>query len=140
MQSVTMAEEQENLPSPKDEVLIRLVADFAENGEFGHRTLEVSRDAAQVVETNGAVSCRVPMSDIKTARNEPLVGGGRLEVVTKSGDLIVLISYSLTIAAKFSEAARGIEQLAKGEELLINLKEERLRCANCNRLLMTRQK
>src|SRR5262249_12490579 len=35
----------------------------------------------------------------------------------------------------FSEAARGIEQLAKGEEFLINLKRERMRCAKCNRLL-----
>jgi ATP-binding cassette, subfamily B, bacterial len=73
--------------------------------------------------------------EIKSARNEPLVGGGRLEVVTATGEIIPIISYSLTLAHKFSEAARGIEQLAKKEQLLINLKEERLRCIKCNRLL-----
>jgi len=135
METASTVSEQEQLPSPQDEVLIRLVADFADDGVFGHRTLEVSATDASVIEPSGAVSCRVPIAEIKTARNEPLVGGGRLEIVTKTGELIVLLSYSLTYAAKFSEAARGIEQLAKGESLLINLKEQRLRCAKCNRLL-----
>ncbi|HSI71838.1 MAG TPA: ABC transporter transmembrane domain-containing protein, partial [Fimbriimonas sp.] len=120
---------------PNDEVLIRLEADFAYDGKFGHRTLEVTKEEVRVLEQGGAVSCVVPMSVIKSARNEPLVGGGRLEVTTKDGEVLPLISYSLTIAAKFSEAARGLEQLAKGEELLINMKEERVRCAKCNRLL-----
>jgi len=122
-------------PAPLDDVLIRLVADFAHGGKFGHQTLEVTPTDVRVLDAAGAVSCRVPIAEIKSARNEPLVGGGRLEVLTKTGDLVVLLSYSLTIAAKFSEAARGIEQLAKGEPLLISLKEERLRCAKCNRLL-----
>jgi ATP-binding cassette, subfamily B, bacterial len=135
METAPVVRETEDLASPQDEVLIRLVADFADGGEFGHRTLEVSGTAAQVLEPSGAVSCRVPIAEIKTARNEPLVGGGRLEIVTKAGELIVLLSYSLTHAAKFSEAARGIEQLAKGEALLVNLKEQRLRCVKCNRLL-----
>ena len=114
METASTVDEQELLASPQDEVLIRLVADFADDGVFGHRTLEVTREAAQVIEPSGAVSCRVPIAAIKTARNEPLVGGGRLELVTKAGDFVVLVSYSLTLAAKFSEAARGIEQLAKG--------------------------
>jgi ATP-binding cassette subfamily B protein len=117
------------------EVLIRLVADFADDRQFGVRTLEVTRQEVRVLEQGGAISCVVPLSDIKSARNEPLVGGGRLEITTQSGEIVPLITYSLTIAAKFSEAARGLEQLAKGEELLINLKEEKLRCPKCNRLL-----
>jgi ATP-binding cassette subfamily B protein len=135
METPAVVSEQDALASPQDEVLIRLVADYADGGRFGHRTLEVSHEAVQVVEPGGAVSCRIPVSDIKSARNEPLVGGGRLEVITKTGELIVLVSYSLTYAAKFSEAARGLEQLAKGEHLLVNLKDERVRCAKCNRLL-----
>src|SRR5204863_265045 len=112
----------------KDDVLIRLVADFAGDGSFGHRTLEVTKENVRVLEPGGALSCLVPISLIASARNEPLVGGGRLEVTTTSGEILPILSYSLTIAPKFSEAARGIEQLAKGEELLINLKEEKLRC------------
>lgn len=134
MNTAIAATQANSKPAP-DDVLIRLVADFADGGKFGHQTLEVTSTDVRVLDANGAVSCRVPIADIKSARNEPLVGGGRLEIILNSGDLQVLLSYSLTFAAKFSEAARGIEQLAKGEPLLISLKEERLRCAKCNRLL-----
>lgn len=118
-----------------ESVLIRLDADILTDGGFGHRSLEVTATDVRVIEAGGAVSFTIPISDIKSARNEPLVGGGRIEVLTKAGDLLPIVSYSLTVAAKFSEAARGIEQLAKGEALLINLKTEKLRCPKCNRLL-----
>jgi ATP-binding cassette subfamily B protein len=121
--------------SPSDDVLIQLVADFAESGSYGHRTMIVDKESVRIVEPGGATSCIVPIADVKSARNEPLVGGGRLEITTKSGEILPILSYSLTLAAKFSEAARGIEQLAKGEPLMVNLKDQRLRCANCNRLL-----
>ena len=117
------------------EELIRLEADFAEGGEFGRRILVVTRIAVQVFETNGAQAFLMPVAEIQTARNEPLVGGGRLEVTGKNGDILPVITYSQTVAAKFSEAARGIEQLAKGEPFQINLKNERTRCAKCQRLL-----
>ena len=117
------------------EELIRLEADFAEGGEFGRRVLVVTQAAVQVLEANGAQAFLMPMAEIQTARNEPLVGGGRLEVTGKNGDVLPVITYSQTVAAKFSEAARGIEQLAKGEPFQINLKNERTRCANCQRLL-----
>ena len=81
------------------------------------------------------MSFQIPVEEIASARNEPLVGGGRLEVTTKTGQILPIISYSLSIAAKFSEAARGIEQLAKAEEFSINLKQERTRCPKCTRLL-----
>jgi ATP-binding cassette subfamily B protein len=116
-------------------VLINLEADFADDGRFGKRTLEVTGTQVRVVEAGGAVSLQIPIADIKSARNEPLVGGGRMEFVLNTGEIVPVIAYSLTVAAKFSEAARGIEQLAKGEELLINLKVEKLRCPKCNRLL-----
>ncbi len=120
---------------PANEILIQLEGDLNEQGIFGSRTLEVTAELVRVCEPNGAVSLQIPISDIKSARNEPLVGGGRLEVTTHGGEILPIISYTLTIAAKFSEAARGLEQLAKGEPLSINLKLERTRCAKCNRLL-----
>jgi ATP-binding cassette subfamily B protein len=120
---------------PRDEVLIRLDADYTEDGSYGHRVLEVTQDTVRVLEPTGVVSFQARIADLKSARNEPLVGGGRLELVTKTGDVLPIVTYSLTVAARFSEAARGIEQLAKGEPLLINLKTQRVRCAKCNRLL-----
>ncbi|HWD41209.1 MAG TPA: ABC transporter ATP-binding protein, partial [Fimbriimonas sp.] len=122
-------------PLPDDDVLIRLLADFGHGGQFGKRTLEVSKTHLRIIEPAGAESTRVPIEAIRSARNEPLVGGGRLELTLKTGEILPVISYSLTHAAKFSEVARGIEQLAKGEPLLINLKDEKLRCPKCNRLL-----
>lgn len=119
----------------EEAVLINLVADFGTDGQFGHRSLEVTAAEVRVIDGPGVASCVIPIASIRSARNEPLVGGGRLEVLLKSGELLPIISYSLTVAAKFSEAARGIEQLAKGEPLQINLKEEKVRCPNCGLLL-----
>lgn len=115
--------------------LIALEADFAADGAFGRRILEVTQSQVRVLESDGVLAFQLPLADVKSARNEPLVGGGRLEVTTHRGEILPIISYSLTVAAKFSEAARGIEQLAKGEPLMINLKEEVLRCPKCRRLL-----
>ncbi len=118
-----------------NEILIRLEGDFREDGSFGHRTLEVTAKHVRTLEPGGAVSFQMPITDVTAARNEPLVGGGRLEITTTRGEIVPVIAYSLTVAAKFSEAARGIEQLAKGEPLSITIKDERVRCAKCSRLL-----
>jgi len=115
--------------------LIELDADLTESGDYGLRKLRVHVDRVEVLGPTGEVLRSVPMTQIKHARNEQVVGGGRLEVTSPSGEITSLISYSHTMAAKFSEAARGVEQLAKGEPLSINLKRELLRCPKCNRLL-----
>ena len=119
----------------EDEALIRLTADFGSDGGFGRRDLVVTRESVQVREANGTLAFQMPIAEIQTARNEPLVGGGRLEITAKNGDILPVVTYSQTVAARFSEAARGIEQLAKGEPFGINLKEERTHCPKCSRLL-----
>src|SRR6185503_10187894 len=118
-----------------EDVLIALDGDLTEDGLFGHLKLSVTGSFVRVLDRSGAVSFQMPITDVKSARNEPLVGGGRLEITAKTGEIVPIISYSLTHAALFSEAARGVEQLARGESLSINLKRERLRCAKCDRLL-----
>jgi ATP-binding cassette subfamily B protein len=117
-------------------VLIRETADLAaEDGHaFGTREVRVSNAGVTVLDDTGAELVHVPMSEIRTARTEPLVGGGRLEVATGRG-IIPLVEFTSSVAPRFSELARGIEQLARGEELNIKLKYERTRCAKCNRLL-----
>ena len=72
------------------------------------------------------------------------LGGG----LTVSGRPALNLSFALNFAVGgldvrgyhgtnilISEAARGVEQLSKGEALHINLKEEKVRCPKCNRLL-----
>lgn len=115
--------------------LLQLEADLAADGRFGRRMLEVTSKEVRVCESNGAISLYIPLAEIVGARNEPLVGGGQLEITTCSGEVVPIITYSLTLATRFSEAARGIEQLARGEPLIINLEQKQLRCSKCGRLL-----
>lgn len=115
--------------------LILLEADLTEDAAYGHRILKVWTDRIEVTDGTGARTFQAQIADIKTARNEPLVSGGRILVSTKTGEEIPIVTYSLTNAHLFSEAARGIEQLAEGKDLSISLKAEKTRCAKCGRLL-----
>ncbi len=134
---MAIVETQHSAPreQPDAETLIRLTADIGPDGGFSSRDLVVTREHVQVFEPGGALAFQMPIAEIRTARNEPLVGGGRLEITAKNGDILPVVSYSQTVAARFSEAARGIEQLAKNEPFQISLKEERTHCPKCGRIL-----
>src|SRR5687768_12159778 len=70
------------------DILIRLEADIDERGQFGRPVMEVTKEQVRVLdgELEGAlVTFQIPVSDIKAARNEPLIGGGRLEITTNDG-------------------------------------------------------
>ena len=127
----------EEKAADENAVLIREIADLIaeENHRFGKREVVVSRAKVSVVDEAGVELLSVPMGDIKSARTEPLVGGARLELTMKGGGVVPVVEFSASVAARFSELARGIEQLAKGEELAIKLKYEKTRCDKCNRLL-----
>jgi len=130
LQAMPSSEEQDDT-SP----LIELVADYNGHGRYGTQTFQVTREWVRLLDGDGTLAFQMPISEIKTARNEPLVGGGRLEVTAKTGEIVPVVTYSQSMAPQFSEAARGIEQLAKGEPLLINLKKEVTNCPKCHRLL-----
>ena len=118
------------------ETLLSEMADMiAEEGHrYGRREVRVSARAVEVYDDAGTRLLTVPISDIKSARTESLVGGARLELTTKTG-IVPVAEFTASVAARFSEMARGIEQLATGEPLAVKLKYERTRCAKCNRLL-----
>lgn len=123
-------------PVPSDpEALFKLESDLTEEALFGVRTLTVRPNEVIVNDPSGAVVFRVPFSDIASAKTEPLVSGGRVILKLKSGEDLAIITYSQTHSNLFSEAARGIEQIANGEELMISLKIQKTRCENCGRLL-----
>lgn len=121
----------------QNEVLIREVADLVaeDNHRFGKREVVVTRQKISVLDEAEVELLSVPMADIKSARTEPLVGGARLELTLHGGTVVPVAEFSASVAARFSELARGVEQLAKGEELAIKLKYEKTRCDNCGRLL-----
>ena len=114
---------------------IRLEGDLDADGQFGKQSLEVTDAVVRVRDGAGQMTSEHAIADLDSARNEPLVGGGRLELTTKSGHVVPIISYSSTLADRFSEAARGIEQLAKGQDFIIELKEQALYCKKCQRRL-----
>src|SRR5688500_1942090 len=120
-----------------EELVLEFAADLAPDLQFGERRVEVTNRRVRVLTgTNGATAelANIPLTAIKGARTEPLVGGGRLEV-TVDGRTVPLVEYTAAKSAHFSEIARGIEQLAKGEPLSIKKEQERTRCEKCNRLL-----
>ena len=125
-------------PGARD-VLLRETADLvAENRHrFGSREVCVTAAEVYVLDEHGAKIAAVPMTDIRTARVEPLVGGGRLELTTTDG-IVPVVEFTAGQAARFSELARGVEQLARGEALDVRLKEEQTRCLKCGKLLPER--
>lgn len=124
----------ESTALPSD-VLVTLEADLTEDAKFGTRILAVTQENVLVTDPAGTQLLCVPIADLKGARNEPLVSGGRLVLATKKGEEVIAITYSQTRAHQFSEVARGIEQMAEGKALNITIKDEKTRCAKCGRLL-----
>ena len=121
---------------PKGEdLLIRVSADMQPDSRFGEQWVVVTDQRVLVVPAAAADSpIDVPVTRIQRAQTEPLVGGGRLEIERHDAPT-VRVPYSSSMGAKFSEVARGLEQLRKGEPFLINPELDRLRCDQCNRLL-----
>ena len=120
---------------PEEEILIQVFTDLMGDGMYGAQWVVVTPRRVVVLPekgTDGVVE--VLLEQIKTARTEALVGGGSLEI-EREDQPGVRVPYSGTLAVKFSEVARGIEQLRKEEPLVVNAQLERTRCEKCGRLL-----
>src|SRR5262245_7179007 len=121
--------------SPGEEELVRVASDLAPDGRFGSQWVVVTGGRVLVVPSVGDCGwVDVPVGDIVTAREEALVGGGCLEIARRDGPP-VRVPHSASLAARFAEVARGIEQLHQGEPLLIAAETDRARCDQCGRLL-----
>ena len=118
-----------------EDVLIRVHSDLTDDRTYGAQWVLVTPERVVVAPEagiDGAVE--VAIDQVKAARTEALIGGGRLEIEREAAPT-VSVPYSGSMAAKFSEVARGIEQLRKGEPFFINDRLDRTRCEKCNRLL-----
>ena len=105
------------------------VADLllTENLAFGEEIVRVDASGVSVGPRGGSPRLHIPLTNIKSARTEALVGGAKLEVRTKDQGTIAVAAFTAQAAPRFSELARGIEQLAKGEPLNIKLAFELIR-------------
>ena len=118
-----------------EDVLIRVHSDLTDDRTYGAQWVLVTPERVVVAPEagiDGAVE--VAIDQVKMARTEALIGGGSLEIEREAAPT-VSVPYSGSMAAKFSEVARGIEQLRKGEPFFINDRLDRTRCEKCNRLL-----
>ena len=121
----------------KEKVRIRVASDMADSLKFGDRWLVVTEKRVLVFTpsgTNGLEPLNIPISEIVAAHVIPIVGGGALILRTRK-DAHLAIHYSNSLTQQFAEAAKGIEQLAKGKKLIIATEFRPDRCAQCGRLL-----
>ena len=127
---------------PGEETLLVAMSDIRHDGRFGVRWMMLTNQRVVVLPhlspgIDGAVS--VDLAEISDARAEPLVGGGRLEV-SRNGYFTPVIEYSSSLGAKFTEIARGIQQLAKDEPFAVSTDIPRARCQKCQALLPDRER
>ena len=125
------------LKAPDEEVLLSATSDVRADGTFGERWLVVTDQRIVVLPDqdqarNGFLA--VPMSAISSATTSQHVGGGLLEV-ERDGLALPVVEYSNSLAPKFAEVARGIQQLAEGKPLSITDELPKVRCDTCGRLL-----
>ena len=125
-----------NAVKPQDEeVRIQVATDMADRERFEERWLVVTDKQLLLLHNNGSGDLvQFPMQGVKTARIEPLIGGGRLEVEQEQGEPAYLY-YSNSLAPKFAEVAEGIKRLSQGQELNLPNELERSRCDQCGRML-----
>jgi ATP-binding cassette subfamily B protein len=119
---------------PDEEVLIRVFSDIKADHSFGRQWLVATRQRVLVVPEDDKPITEVAFKRMTVARTEALVSAARLEIEQRDGPN-VQVPYSNSMGTKFSEVARGLEQLRKNEDFLIKTELERTRCAKCNRLL-----
>ena len=115
--------------------LMRVCSDLDADGKYGAQWVVVTGERILVLQEEGARDAvDIPVEDVRVARTENVVGGARLEIEREARPT-VCVSYSQTQAQKFSEVARGIEQLRTGQPFMVRMALDRTRCETCGRLL-----
>ena len=113
--------------------------DMTENGVFGTEWLVVDLEQVTVFRRNGGNKAHllhaVPLSRIKEAKADMLVGNGVLNVRTDEAT-ITLVRYSQAVVGDANTIARRIGVLAKGDKPReTDIKEDKKHCPKCKRVL-----
>ena len=142
--SDTVRQKIQNVLTHDEEEFIRVSTDLNPDGTFGEQwvivtdrrvivvPIALSPDSIGAEETDGVVD--VPIKELVSVQTELLVGGGRLEIEREKQPTL-FVPYSSTLAEKFSEVARGLEQIRQQDEFLIKTELDQTRCLKCGRLL-----
>lgn len=133
--SDTVRQKIQNILTLDEEERIRVSTDLNPDGDFGEQWVVVTDKRVIVLPAEGVNGwIDVPIKELRAVQTEPLVGGGRLEIEREKQPTL-FIPYSSSLAEKFSEVARGLEQIRQEEEFFINTELDRTRCPKCGRLL-----
>ena len=124
-----------NVLTQEEEELIRVSTDLNPDGTFGEQWIVVTDRRVILAPAEGVDGVvDVPIKELVSIQTEPLVGGGRLEIEREKQPTL-FVPYSGSLAEKFSEVARGLEQLRQQDEFFINTELDQTRCPKCGRLL-----
>lgn len=145
--------------APDETELIRVSSDLNPEGHYGSQWVVVTSDrvivysdgrapegALPVVTEQGQMQypdwvpserVDIPIDEILRARTEPYVGGASLHIERKDKPT-VSVPYSKTLAEKFSEVTRGIEQLRRGQDLYLKETLDKTHCSKCGKQLPER--
>jgi ATP-binding cassette subfamily B protein len=124
-----------NVLTQEEEELIRVSTDLNPDGTFGEQWVVVTDRRVILAPAEGVDGVvDVPIKELMSVQTEPLVGGGRLEIEREKQPTL-FVPYSSSLAEKFSEVARGLEQLRQQDEFFINTELDQTRCPKCGRLL-----
>ena len=120
-------------------VWVRVATDMSEDGVYAEGWLVITDRRVLLLPASGrggelAAVEEVPLAEVRAARVEALVGGGRMEVERRRGAPAHLY-YSNSLAARFAEVAESLNQLAAGEAPNLATEVERSRCERCGRVL-----
>ena len=114
----------EHVPSG-EEILIRVYADLDDDRIYSTRWVVVTEQRVLIVPVGDGPVIEVAVGDLEAVRADALVGGAQLTLERRTLPT-VSVPYTGTQSVKFSEVARGIEQLRKGETFLIDPKLDRI--------------
>ena len=124
-----------NVLTQEEEEFIRVSTDLNPDGTFGEQWVVVTDRRVILAPAEGVDGVvDVPIKELMSVQTEPLVGGGRLEIEREKQPTL-FVPYSSSLAEKFSEVARGLEQLRQQDEFFINTELDQTRCPKCGRLL-----
>ena len=123
----------EHVPAGED-ILIRVFADLDDDRAYSTRWVVVTEKRVLVVPVADTPVQEVAVSELAVVCADALVGGAQLTLECTHRPTLT-VPYTGTQSVKFSEVARGLEQLRKGETFRVNSKLDRIRCEKCNRLL-----
>ena len=122
-------------PEPR----LSMPADILPDGRFGERWLIVDQTHLRVLTSQergpALVDLDMPLSEIKEARADTLVGSGVLRLIRRDGQAVEAVRYTLAAAPAFATAARILESWLKEEEpsdsLYAEFDKQKKNCGKC---------